>query len=121
VVLFVKKRFSFLKGVLVRCVVVWSVIWDRFKGYPGREKVVKFLLEHGFQVNRRGHVGVNGVEIPHLQIGGRVGVGVGSETVWLGAVGGGAGGPACRVDDTFQTRRPITVKVLTVKAVRVRR
>jgi len=53
---------------------VWSVIRDRFKGYPGREKVVKFLLEHGFRVNERGHVGVNGVEIPHLQIGERVGV-----------------------------------------------
>jgi len=53
---------------------VWSIIRDQFKGYPGREKVVKFLLEHGFQVNARGHVGVNGVEIPHSQIGDRVGV-----------------------------------------------
>ncbi|CAD7770715.1 hypothetical protein AIOGIFDO_00879 [Candidatus Methanoperedenaceae archaeon GB37] len=60
--------------MLARCVVVWSVIEERFRGYPGREKVVKFLLEHGLQVNERGHVGVDGVEIPHLQIGERVGV-----------------------------------------------
>jgi hypothetical protein len=53
---------------------VWNVIRDRFKKYPSQEKVVKLLLEYGFQVNERNRVCVDNIDIPHAQIGEQAGV-----------------------------------------------
>lgn len=53
---------------------MWSIIKNKFKGYPAQEKVVKLLIEHGFQVNERKRVSVDGIDIPHAQIGARLGV-----------------------------------------------
>ncbi|CAJ35258.1 amino acid-binding protein [Methanocella arvoryzae] len=47
---------------------MWSEIVDKFKGMPSQEKVIRLLLERGFQVNSEGHVVSGKVEIPHTQI-----------------------------------------------------
>jgi hypothetical protein len=53
---------------------LWNLIKNKFKGYPAQEKVVKLLLEHGFQVNERKRVSVDDIDIPHAQIGMKIGV-----------------------------------------------
>lgn len=40
----------------------------KFKRYPAQEKVVRLILERGFQVSERGRVVSGGIEIPHAQI-----------------------------------------------------
>jgi len=47
---------------------MWREILDKFKRYPAQEKVVRLILERGFQVNDRGRVVSGKVEIPHAQI-----------------------------------------------------
>lgn len=47
---------------------MWSEIIGKFKGMPSQEKVVRLLLERGFQVNGEGHVVSGKIEIPHTQI-----------------------------------------------------
>ncbi len=53
---------------------MWSVIISKFKGMPSQEKVVRLLLERGFQVDEDGHVVSGRIEIPHTQIAREVGV-----------------------------------------------
>jgi len=47
---------------------MWREILAKFKRYPAQEKVVRLILERGFQVNERGRVVSGGIEIPHAQI-----------------------------------------------------
>ncbi len=47
---------------------MWRVILAKFKRYPAQEKVVRLILERGFQVSDRGRVVSGGIEIPHAQI-----------------------------------------------------
>lgn len=53
---------------------MWSEIIGKFKGMPSQEKVIRLLLERGFQVNGEGHVVSGNIEIPHTQIAKEVGV-----------------------------------------------
>jgi len=53
---------------------MWSEIIGKFKGMPSQEKVVRLLLERGFQVDEHGHVVSGRIEIPHTQIAKEVGV-----------------------------------------------
>jgi predicted regulator of amino acid metabolism with ACT domain len=53
---------------------MWSEIIGKFKGMPSQEKVVRLLLERGFQVDEQGHVVSGKIEIPHTQIAKEVGV-----------------------------------------------
>ncbi len=53
---------------------MWSEIIGKFKGMPSQEKVVRLLLERGFQVDAQGHVVSGKIEIPHTQIAKEVGV-----------------------------------------------
>ena len=53
---------------------MWSEIIGKFKGMPSQEKVVRLLLERGFQVNEKGHVVSGKIEIPHTQVAKEVGV-----------------------------------------------
>lgn len=53
---------------------MWSEIIGKFKGMPSQEKVVRLLLERGFQVDTQGHVVSGKIEIPHTQIAKEVGV-----------------------------------------------
>ncbi|MCL7413621.1 MAG: amino acid-binding protein [ANME-2 cluster archaeon] len=48
---------------------MWSKILDNFKKHPAQEKVIKLLLERGFQVNEQGRVVSGNIEIPHTQVG----------------------------------------------------
>ncbi|MDD2639042.1 MAG: amino acid-binding protein, partial [Methanothrix sp.] len=47
---------------------MWREILAKFKRYPAQEKVVRLVLERGFQVNERGRVVSGGIDIPHAQI-----------------------------------------------------
>ncbi|HRW82147.1 MAG TPA: amino acid-binding protein [Methanothrix sp.] len=47
---------------------MWREILTKFKRYPAQEKVVRLILERGFQVSERGRVVSGGIEIPHAQI-----------------------------------------------------
>ncbi len=53
---------------------MWSEIIGKFRGMPSQEKVVRLLLERGFQVDEKGHVVSGKIEIPHTQIAKEVGV-----------------------------------------------
>jgi predicted regulator of amino acid metabolism with ACT domain len=47
---------------------MWREILAKFRRYPAQEKVVRLILERGFQVSERGRVVSGGIEIPHAQI-----------------------------------------------------
>jgi len=47
---------------------MWTIIQEKFKNHPAQEKVVRLLLERGFQINAQGRVVSGGIEIPHTQI-----------------------------------------------------
>src|SRR5271157_3407105 len=47
---------------------MWSDIIHEFADSPAQSKVVRFLLENGFGINREGRVICNGIEIPATQI-----------------------------------------------------
>jgi len=53
---------------------MWSIIQEKFKNHPAQEKVVRLLLERGFQINREGRVVSGSIEIPHTQIAHETGV-----------------------------------------------
>lgn len=53
---------------------MWEPIHKKFEKYPAQEKVVKLLLERGFQVNAAGKVVSGNIEIPHVQIGKEINV-----------------------------------------------
>jgi predicted regulator of amino acid metabolism with ACT domain len=53
---------------------MWSEIIGKFKGMPSQEKVIRLLLERGFQVSPDGHVVSGKIVIPHTQIAREAGV-----------------------------------------------
>jgi predicted regulator of amino acid metabolism with ACT domain len=53
---------------------MWSTILKKFEKHPAQEKVIRFLLERGFQVNSQGRVVSGNIEIPHTQIAREIGV-----------------------------------------------
>ncbi len=53
---------------------MWSIIQEKFRNHPAQEKVIRLLLERGFQVNELGRVVSGSIEIPHTQIANETGV-----------------------------------------------
>ncbi|HEY9245280.1 MAG TPA: amino acid-binding protein [Candidatus Methanoperedens sp.] len=53
---------------------MWSVIQEKFKNHPAQEKVIRLLLERGFQINEQGRVVSGKIEIAHTQIANEIGV-----------------------------------------------
>ncbi len=53
---------------------MWSVIKEKFKNHPAQEKVIRLLLERGFQINAEGRVVSGNIEIAHTQIANEIGV-----------------------------------------------
>jgi predicted regulator of amino acid metabolism with ACT domain len=53
---------------------MWSKILESFNKHPAQEKVIRLLLERGFQVNQDGRVVSGNIEIPHAQIAKEIGV-----------------------------------------------
>jgi hypothetical protein len=47
---------------------MWTIIQEKFKNHPAQEKVIRLLLERGFQINTKGRVVTGNIEIPHTQI-----------------------------------------------------
>jgi predicted regulator of amino acid metabolism with ACT domain len=47
---------------------MWQDILNKFKRFPAQEKVIRLILQRGFQVNDRGRVVSGEIEIPHAQI-----------------------------------------------------
>lgn len=47
---------------------MWQEILNKFKRFPAQEKVVRLILQRGFQINDRGRVVSGEIEIPHAQI-----------------------------------------------------
>jgi predicted regulator of amino acid metabolism with ACT domain len=47
---------------------MWTVIEEKFRNHPAQEKVIRLLLERGFQINPEGRVVSGSIEIPHTQI-----------------------------------------------------
>ena len=47
---------------------MWTIIQEKFKNHPAQEKVIRLLLERGFQIKPQGRVVSGGIEIPHTQI-----------------------------------------------------
>ena len=53
---------------------MWAVIEEKFKNHPAQEKVIRLLLERGFQINDEGRVVSGNIEIAHTQIAHEIGV-----------------------------------------------
>ncbi|MCX9013466.1 MAG: amino acid-binding protein [Candidatus Methanoperedens sp.] len=53
---------------------MWAVIEEKFRNHPAQEKVIRLLLERGFQVNDEGRVVSGNIEIAHTQIAREIGV-----------------------------------------------
>jgi predicted regulator of amino acid metabolism with ACT domain len=47
---------------------MWTIIQEKFRNHPAQEKVIRLLLERGFQINSQGRVVSGSIEIPHTQI-----------------------------------------------------
>ena len=47
---------------------MWQEILDKFKRYPAQEKVIRLILQRGFQINDASRVVSGRIEIPHAQI-----------------------------------------------------
>ncbi|MCZ7400837.1 MAG: amino acid-binding protein [Candidatus Methanoperedens sp.] len=47
---------------------MWTIIQEKFKNHPAQEKVIRLLLERGFQINSKGRVVTGNIEIPHTQV-----------------------------------------------------
>ncbi|MDM7933763.1 MAG: amino acid-binding protein [Methanothrix sp.] len=47
---------------------MWQEILSKFRRFPAQEKVIRLILQRGFQINERGRVVSGGIEIPHAQI-----------------------------------------------------
>lgn len=47
---------------------MWQEILDKFKRFPAQEKVIRLILQRGFQVNEQARVVSGQIEIPHAQI-----------------------------------------------------
>src|SRR5512136_3386687 len=48
--------------------IMWQQILAKFKRYPAQEKVIRLILQRGFQINEQGRVVSGSIEIPHAQI-----------------------------------------------------
>ncbi|MGA9099485.1 MAG: amino acid-binding protein [Methanotrichaceae archaeon] len=53
---------------------MWQEILDKFKRFPAQEKVIRLILQRGFQINEHGRVVSGNIEIPHAQIAKELGV-----------------------------------------------
>ena len=53
---------------------MWTEIIKKFSHFPAQEKVIRLLLERGFQINSEGKVVSGAIEIPHTQIANEIGV-----------------------------------------------
>ena len=53
---------------------MWTIIQEIFKNHPAQEKVIRLLLERGFQINDKARVVLGTIEIPHSQIASEIGV-----------------------------------------------
>ncbi len=53
---------------------MWTEIIKKFSRFPAQEKVIRLLLERGFQINSEGKVVSGTIEIPHTQIAKEIGV-----------------------------------------------
>jgi len=53
---------------------MWSVIQEKFRNHPAQEKVIRLLLERGFQINAQGRVVSGNIEIAHTQIANEISV-----------------------------------------------
>ena len=47
---------------------MWQVILNKFKRFPAQEKVIRLILQRGFQINDKARVVSGDIEIPHAQI-----------------------------------------------------
>ena len=47
---------------------MWREILDKFRRFPAQEKVIRLILQRGFQVSEQGRVVSGEIEIPHAQI-----------------------------------------------------
>jgi len=47
---------------------MWQEILNKFRRYPAQEKVIRLILQRGFQINEQARVVSGGIEIPHAQI-----------------------------------------------------
>ena len=47
---------------------------NKFKRFPAQEKVIRLILQRGFQINEHGRVVSGNIEIPHAQIAKELGV-----------------------------------------------
>lgn len=47
---------------------MWQDILNKFKRFPAQEKVIRLILQRGFQISDRGRVVSGEIEIPHAQI-----------------------------------------------------
>src|SRR3989304_9088438 len=53
---------------------MWNVLHEKFKNHPAQEKVIRLLLERGFQINTDGRVVSGNIEIAHTQIANEISV-----------------------------------------------
>ena len=53
---------------------MWQEILNKFKRFPAQEKVIRLVLQRGFQVNDQARVVSGEIEIPHAQIAKELGV-----------------------------------------------
>ncbi len=53
---------------------MWVEILKKFRNHPAQEKVIRLLLERGFQINEEGRVVSGNIEIAHTQIANEIGV-----------------------------------------------
>jgi predicted regulator of amino acid metabolism with ACT domain len=47
---------------------MWQEILNKFKRFPAQEKVIRLILQRGFQINDESRVVSGRIEIPHAQI-----------------------------------------------------
>lgn len=47
---------------------MWQEILNKFKRFPAQEKVIRLILQRGFQINDESRVVSGQIEIPHAQI-----------------------------------------------------
>jgi len=53
---------------------MWQEILNKFKRFPAQEKVIRLILQRGFQINDKARVVSGDIEIPHAQIARELGV-----------------------------------------------
>lgn len=53
---------------------MWQEILNKFRRFPAQEKVIRLILQRGFQISDRGRVVSGEIEIPHAQIAKELGV-----------------------------------------------